>query len=92
MAVLAVVATRTTEGFAPPTTGLISNGALPLYAEKSQAEDTSAFIPPPSDANVENTEEDDGKYLSTVEMFGKGAAKVCVGCSDDFGPSLYHAA
>lgn len=83
MAVLAMAATRTAEGFAPPTIGLISNGdkssvrtlLSPLYAEEAKTEDTSAFIPPTADVKSGNVEDDDGNYLSTVEMFGKGAAK-----------------
>ena len=85
MAVLAIAATRTAEGFTPSTIGLISSEAKstartslsPLYSEETKTEETSAFIPPSADESSGNSEDDDGKYLSTVEMFGKGAAKVC---------------
>ena len=81
MAVLAIAA-QTTEAFVPSTTGLVTGTKPsvsllpPLYAEETTEETNSAFMPP-SDAAVEEKGEGDID-LSTVEMLGKGAAKVCI--------------
>jgi hypothetical protein len=78
MAVLAIAA-QTTEAFVPTTTGLVTGtkpsvSLLPsLYAEETTEETNSAFMPP---ADADAGEEDID--LSTVEMLGKGAAKVCI--------------
>jgi hypothetical protein len=80
MAVLAIAA-QTTEAFVPSTTGLVTGTKPsvsllpPLYAEETTEETNSAFMPP-TDAVEEKGEGDID--LSTVEMLGKGAAKVCV--------------
>ena len=80
MAVLAIAA-QTTEAFVPSTTGLVTGTKPsvsllpPLYAEETTEETNSAFMPP-SDAVEEKGEGDID--LSTVEMLGKGAAKVCI--------------
>ena len=82
MAVLAIAA-QTTEAFVPSTTGLVTGTKPsvsllpPLYAEETTEETNSAFMPPTSDAAVEEKGEGDID-LSTVEMLGKGAAKVCM--------------
>jgi hypothetical protein len=78
MVVLAIAA-QTTEAFVPSTTGLVtgtkSSVSLlpPLYAEETTEETNSVFMPP-ADADAGEGDID----LSTVEMLGKGAAKVCI--------------
>jgi hypothetical protein len=80
MAVLAIAA-QTTEAFVPSTTGLatgIKSSSLlpPLYAEETTEETNSVFMPP-ADADADAGEGEGDIDLSTVEMLGKGAAKVC---------------
>ena len=79
MAVLAVAA-HSTEAFAPPATGLAAvkssvPGFSPLYAEES-SEETAVFMPPAEEEPAEETPEGEIS-LNTVEMLGRGAAKVC---------------
>lgn len=79
MAVLAVAA-HSTEAFAPPATGLTAVKSSvpsfsPLYAEES-SEETAVFMPPAEEEPAEETPEGDIS-LNTVEMLGRGAAKVC---------------
>jgi hypothetical protein len=82
MAVLAIAA-QTTEAFVPSTTGLatgIKSSSLlpPLYAEETTEETNSVFMPPAdADADADAGEGEGDIDLSTVEMLGKGAAKVC---------------
>jgi len=83
MAVLAIAA-QTTEAFVPSTTGLVTGTKQsvsllpPLYAEETTEETNSVFMPPAdADADADAGEGEGDIDLSTVEMLGKGAAKVC---------------
>ena len=51
----------------------------PLYAEETKDDSSAVFMPPPSaeDSDGEGTKETDID-LKTVEMLGRGAAKVCI--------------
>ena len=69
------VAAQTTTAFAPSATGLAGVKSSmrtfsPLYAEENS--EGGAFMPP-AEAGEEGEID-----LSTVEMLGRGAAKVCV--------------
>lgn len=75
MAVLAV-AVHSTEAFAPPASGVRSSmpNLSPLYAEES-TEESAVFMPPPE---AEEPAEEGDIDLKTVELLGRGAAKVCI--------------
>ena len=81
VAVMAVAA-HSTEAFAPPVAGIAGPkttmpGFSPLYAEES-SESSAVFMPPPEPEEPVEEKKEGEVDLSTVEMLGRGAAKVCL--------------
>lgn len=90
MVALAAVVAPTANSFAPRSSASVSrvnsagsvvnnNNMSPLYAEETKDDSSAVFMPPPSaeDSDGEGTKETDID-LKTVEMLGRGAAKVCI--------------
>jgi hypothetical protein len=83
-AVLAVAA-QTSEAFCP-TSSFVAKSTIasrtlsPLYAEETKESTDAVFMPPAAEG--EDAEESEPSIeLDTVEMLGKGAAKVCISSS-----------
>ena len=76
MAALALAVTETTDAFAP--TAVIPQPRAFSTVRFAEETKESAFVP--ADNSAADNEESDEDVLSTVEMLGRGAAKVRIVC------------